>query len=176
VRGKQLKVYLHPDDHAAVEHQVERELGSLLLLERSPDPTDFVADGGRLGAARGMGRLVCPASLVGELQPRFIQTNDEWMLNLQANPVIEWWFSKLADGVLYPGRFFALPASTYAETFRREELEEFTSVTTNLFRWVRSWTVPVETDWGAERLGPKAAVLVSDGDLSLRRNPPGSRL
>ncbi len=162
-QGRQLRVYLHPEDRPAVDEYVRGELAGALLTERSPDPHGFeVAD----SAAGGIGRLICPKPLVTELHPRHIAAREEWVLNVSTDPLIEWWFSLLDEGMLFPGRFYYLPAG------RPPELLETAK---RLFKWVRANTEQVETEWGTERLGPKAAGLLRAGAIKLRVNPPGSR-
>ncbi|MFJ8011072.1 hypothetical protein [Streptomyces sp. NPDC096339] len=173
MRGKQLKVYLHPGDHSAVYAYVRDDLGSLVLRERASNPESFqVAEAEEVGA----GRFICPLSLADDLHPRHIAATGEWMLDIQTNPVVEWWFSKIADGLLYPGRFYSMPASSYADFGNRGQLDDFSEMANRLFKWARSWAVIVETEWGVERVGPVAAELLRSGDIALRRNPPGSRL
>lgn len=172
VRGRQLKVYLHPDDRPAVDAYVHGELESLLLKERSNDPDGFEVLDSREG---GMGRLICPRSAVGHLEPRYVETRDEWILGVQGNPLVEWWFSKLNGGLLYPGRFYYMPSDS-PSTSGRDYPPDFMPMAKRLFKWVRSETVTVETEWGAERVGPVAEAMLRAGSITLRRNPPGSRI
>jgi hypothetical protein len=163
-QGRQLKVYLHPEDRPAVDEYVRGELAGALLTERSRDSHGFeVAD----SAGGGTGRLICPGSLVAGLRPRHIAARDEWILDPATDPLIEWWFAKLDEGVLFPGRFYYLPSG---------QPPEFLETAKGLFAWVRAHTEQVETEWGTERLGPRAAGLLRAGLISLRRNPPGSRI
>ncbi|MFG1992483.1 hypothetical protein ACGFJ7_21140 [Actinoplanes sp. NPDC048988] len=159
--GRQLKVYLHPEDRPAVDDYVRRELGGVLLRERSADRASLVTADSR----DGMARLIGLASQAARLEPRYVEPRDEWVMSLQSGPLIEWWFSKLDDDQLYPGRFYYLP----------HDDEPFTKAATSLFTWVRRYAPAVPAEWGPERLGPAAAEMVRAGKLSLRRNPPGSR-
>jgi hypothetical protein len=163
-QGRQLKVYLHPEDRPAVDAYVRGELAGALLTERSPDRESFeVAD----SATGGPGRLICPRPLVADLHPRHIEARDEWVLSVAADPLIEWWFSRLEDGELSPGRFYYLPRGTS---------DEPAATARRLFAWLRRFTTRVGTGWGTELLGPRAAELVGAGELRLRANPPGSRI
>ncbi|MEE1807256.1 hypothetical protein, partial [Streptomyces sp. BE133] len=161
------------DPGSAVYAYVRDELGSLILRERASNPESFQVTE---AVEAGVGRLICPLSLCENLQPRYIAATGEWMLGIQLNPAVEWWFSKIANGLLYPGRFYSMPASSYPDFGDRGQLDEFAAMANRLFRWVRSWTVIFETEWGVERVGPVAAELLRSGDIALRRNPPGSRL
>ncbi|MFE1899468.1 hypothetical protein [Streptomyces yangpuensis] len=173
MRGKQLKVYLHPDDHAAIQVYVRDGLGSLVLHERAENPERLrIADVQEGGA----GRMICHRSLADYLRPRYVEVSGEWVLDIQENPVVEWWFSKFVENSLYPGRFYCVPASAYHDFDCAGRLGEFSNMTNRLFWWVRSWVVEFEAEWGVEMVGPKAAELLRSGDITLRRNPPGSRL
>lgn len=173
MRGKQLKVYLHPDDHLAVYEYVQSELDSVLLRERASDPGDFQAGDATGG---GAGRLICPRSMVGRLEPRYIEVRGEWVLDVQRNPVVEWWFSKLDNDFLYPGRFYCVPGASYSKSGDIQNAPEFSDMANRLFRWVRSRTLNFETEWGTEKVGPSAAEKLQTGSVGIRRNPPGSRI
>ncbi|BCB76931.1 hypothetical protein GCM10022251_76220 [Phytohabitans flavus] len=172
VKGRQLKVYLHPQDRPAVDAFVQRELASALLSERSRDRGGFEVQDSQAG---GMGRLICPRPMVPDLNPRYIEARDEWILDVQVDPLIEWWFSRLDDDQLYPGRFYYLP-SVSASNSKANKPAEFLAMATRLLGWVREETVVFDTEWGSERLGPVAAEMLQGGRISLRRNPPGSRM
>ncbi|MFE5676932.1 hypothetical protein ACFQ7B_22525 [Streptomyces erythrochromogenes] len=173
MRGKQLKVYLHPDDHAAVQAYVHDKLSSLVLQERARNPERLQIADVKEG---GVGRLICHPSLTGSLRPRHVEVTGEWVLDIQSNPVVEWWFSRVVENVLYPGRFYYMPASAYPQFDGGGRLGEFSDMADRLFCWVRSWAVKYEAEWGVEMVGPATAELLRNGDIALRRNPPGSRL
>ncbi len=122
-----------------------------------------------------MGKLICPASLLGRLDPRHIEARDEWVLDVAEDPLVEWWLSKLDDKLLYPGRFYYVPFTLAGSVFIEKD-EEFLSTAERLFKWVRKETRAVETEWGRERLGSVAAEKLQNGEISLRQNPPGSRI
>lgn len=172
MRGRQLKVYLHPKDRPLVDAFVREELASALLKERSRDRAGFET---RESKDLWTGLLICPRSLLAELDPRYIEARDEWIIDVHTNPVVEWWFSKLDSGLLYPGRFYYVP-SGFAGGSGRDGTKDFLVVADKLFKWLRTKTCVVETEWGTERLGPVAAEMVREGQISLRRNPPGSRI
>lgn len=169
--GKQLKVYLHPDDQAQVDDFVHGELASVLLAQRSPTPAPLELEG---SGGSGMGPLVCPASLLGSLQPRHIEARGEWIIDVTTSPVIEWWVSKFDHGQLFPGRLYYVPQTPLGDTATPKG-KEFLATAERLFKWMRKFTEAVETEWGKERLGKIAAAKLRNGEISLRRNPPGSR-
>jgi len=168
-RGRQLRVYLHPDDRLAIDAFVRYELGAALLMERSRDRDGFEVEDSRSG---GMKRLLTPRRFLRELSPRHIEATDEWILNVANDPLIEWVLSRLYNGLLYPGRFYYLQRLDSGA----DQQHDLVKTADRLFRWVRSQTLAVETEWGSERLGAMAAELVRDGQVSLRFGPPGSRI
>jgi hypothetical protein len=169
MRGRQVRVYLDPADHPDVDAFVHDDLSCVLLAERSPTAAPTVLAN---SAGPGMGALVCPTSVLPLLTPRHIPPRNEWVLEVEREPVIEWWYSRFDNGTLFPGRFYYVPASVDAG----EKPAEFLSAAERLFRWIRRSTETVDTEWGRERLGGRAAEKVRRGELTLRRNPPGSRL
>jgi hypothetical protein len=172
-RGRQLKVYLHPDDHPAVFSRVQDELDAAVLRERAGAPEDFeVGD----APEKGPGRLLCPRSLTGGLRPRHIEVRDEWILDAGSSPVVEWWFSKLDKGFLHPGRLYWVPGDPDPGADDATSSRELASFANRLFTWMRSYTVRFEAEWGPERVGPLTAERLRDGDIALRRNPPGSSI
>jgi hypothetical protein len=170
--GKQLKVYLHPDDQPQVDDFVHGELASVLLAQRSPSPDPLELEG---SGGSGMGPLICPASLLRNLQPRHIEARNEWILDVMTSPVIEWWLSKFDQGQLYPGRIYYVPQTTSGDSSTPKD-KAFLEAADRLFKWMRKSTETVETEWGKERLGRIAATRFRNGEISLRRNPPGSRI
>jgi hypothetical protein len=170
--GKQLRVYLHPDDQAQVDDFVRGELTSVLLAQRSPSPDPLELEG---SGGSGMGPLICPASLLGSLRPRHIEARNEWILDVMTSPVIEWWLSKFDHGQIFPGRLYYVPEITSGHGTARKD-KAFLEAADRLFKWMRESTDAVETDWGKERLGRIAATKFQNGEVSLRRNPPGSRI
>jgi hypothetical protein len=73
--GRQVKVYLHPEDRQAVADFVRGRLGCVLLRERSADRASLeTADVGD-----GSARLICLDSQASELRPRLIEARSEWV-------------------------------------------------------------------------------------------------
>ena len=169
--GRQLRLYLHPGDHAAVEQFVHDDLASALVAERShsPEPMEVDSD----PDARP-GTLICPRRLLASLEPRHIEAQGYYVLHPTRNPVVEWWYSKLTDDGLYPGRFYYLPGGPSEGDVPWDD--RFLQMAERLFQWARKSANLVDTDWGRERLGPVAAEQYLNGELQLRRNPPGSRI
>lgn len=170
--GRQLKVYLHPEDHVEIDNFVRNDLNCVLLAERSPSSVSLELHSSRETSATGS--LICPAALVGNLSLRGLANRKEWVIELGANPVIEWWYSKLDGDELHPGRFYYIPMRSI-DGVAYEKDDAFLDVATRLFAWIRRTTIYVATEWGRERLGTEAADRFRDGTLGLRRNPPGSR-
>lgn len=170
--GKQLRVYLHPDDQAQVDDFVHGELASVLLAPRSPSPDPLRLEGSE---GSGMGPLICPASLLDSLKPRYIEARNEWILDVITNPVIEWWLSKFEQGQLFPGRLYYVPKITSGDSAALKD-KTFLETADRLFKWMRKYTDTVETEWGKKRLGKIAATKFRNGEITLRRNPPGSRI
>jgi len=110
--------------------------------------------------------------MVSQLKPRHIVARDEWVLNIDAEPIIEWQFSRLDQGVLSPGRFFYIPTAGLDDS-RVEKPFEFISSAKKLFGWLRRQTQMMDTEWGAERVGPITAELLRTGAITLRANPAG---
>jgi hypothetical protein len=168
MRGKQVRVYLHPADHTDVDAFVHGDLASTLLAERSSVAEPAVlAD----STGPGMGALICPASMLPVLTPRHIPSRNEWVLEVEREPLVEWWYSAFENGALFPGRFYYVP--TGADN--KQKPTDFLSSAEHLFRWVRRSTESVNTEWGRERLGRRAAEKFRRGEVVLRRNPPGLR-
>jgi hypothetical protein len=170
VASRQIKTYMLPDDRAAVEAFVKDELGSVLMAHRWPTPVPLEVSSGT-----GQSSLVCPASLIDELNPRHIAARDEWVLDPLTDPVVEWWYSKFSEDVLFPGRLYYVLENPAGENGTRKD-DRFLSMADALFKWIRRSTCYVETEWGRERFGANAASSYRRGDLVLRRNPPGSRI
>jgi hypothetical protein len=120
------------------------------------------------------GVLICPRGLVSSLQPRHIAAQGYYALHPTRNPVVEWWYSKLTADGLHPGRFYYLPNGPSDGTAVWDE--GFLRMAERLFQWARKTAHFVNTEWGRERLGPRAAERYLNGELQLRRNPPGSRV
>jgi hypothetical protein len=169
--GRQLRLYLHPADHAAVERYVHEDLASALVAERSDTPMAMEVDS---NPDARPGALVCPRSLLTLLQPRHITTQGYYVLHASRDQVIEWWYSKLTADGLHPGRFYYVPSDPMDGSAPRDE--RFLQVAERLFQWARKTATFVATEWGRERLGPEAASRYLNGELQLRRNPPGSRI
>src|SRR4051812_12921451 len=131
--GKQIKVYLHPKDRAAVRDYVRGDLASVLLAERweSSVPLELPSS-----EDPGNALLICPRELVDSLSARYVAAKDQWVVDPVSAPVIEWWHSALVDGMLYPGRFYYVP-TVQGESAHSGKDERFLAVAGHLFRWVR---------------------------------------
>lgn len=168
--GRQVKIYLHPDDRREVESFVTAQLDSALLAPRWKTTTPQ-----RVSSSQGQLALICPNSLIDSLHPRHIKSRDEWVLSAGHDPVIEWWHSKLEGSNLYPGRIYYVPGSDEMAVGTEGE-RLLGSVAGNLMRWIKEFARKTEVDWGYEYVSPQAAIKLVDGELHLRRNPPGSRI
>lgn len=168
--GRQIKVYMHPADHAAVEQQV-RELDAVLLAKHwnstRPVELEHTADA-------GLGAFICHRSALESIHPMYIEVRDWWEPSVFDDPIIEWWFSKLDNDTLYPGRFYYIPevSPSSGSGFLTDE---FLGTADRLFRWVRRTIKLVDVEWGRERLGAHALDLHSSGKLNLHKGPPGTR-
>jgi hypothetical protein len=167
MRGRQIRVYLHPADRVAVDAFIHGELSCTLLAERSSSAVPSVLPD---SAGPGMGVLICLTSMLQSLAPRHIPSRNEWVLEPETEPLIEWWYSRFENGLLFPGRFYYVPVID-----NHQKSADFQSAADSLFRWVRRSTRMVNTEWGQERLGGEAAERFLRGEVALRRNPPGSR-
>lgn len=156
-----------------IDDFIHDELGCVLLAERSPSNVPLKLT--RSSPESALGALICPVSSMAGLHLRHLATVDEWVTELSANPVIEWWYSRLAGNTLYPGRFYYVPAVAMDDKYQ-EKSSIFLKKAGALFKWLRKSTTLTATEWGRERLGQRAAVKFSEGVIRLRQNPPGSRI
>ena len=171
MRGRQVKVYLHPEDHAMVDDFVHNQLGCVLLAENSRSRTPQELP--RSYAGDDLGALICRPDTVSELSTMHIPRTGMWWCESTENPVIEWSYSKLDGDTLYPGRFFFVPEALVDDAYKEKD-PAFVESGDRLVKWVRR-TIPLTaTEWGRERLGPVAAEMLAKGALKLRQNPPGS--
>lgn len=169
--GRQVKIYLHPEDHSDVDRYIRERLGAALLADQwnSERPQGVVTSCGS-----GPVVYVCPQGLIGDLRPRFIASQNHWVVDVNADPLIEWRSSKLIEGDLYPGRLYYVPWVVDREG-KHTKVAEFTSVADKFFRWMRDYTSWVETDWGREKVGPHAMNLLNRKRICLKMNPPAAR-
>lgn len=118
-----------------------------------------------------MSSLICPESCLDDLRPQRFEERDEWVADPLRDPVVEWWYSKLDGPLLFPGRFYYVPG-----TGPEARDAQFVETGKRLFTWIRKFARKQEVGWGSELLGPQAALKRENGEISLRQNPPGSRL
>jgi hypothetical protein len=168
MRGRQIKLYLHPDDRRDVENFIRSELKSALLPPRWTGPSPRPP---RVTSEEGMSSLICPACCLDDLRPRRIEDRDEWVADPSRDPVVEWWYSKLDGSLLFPGRFYYVPGKE-----QEAADEQLVDAGKRLFTWVRKFAGKREVGWGSEHLGPRAALAWERGEITLRQNPPGSRI
>lgn len=169
--GRQLRIYLHPDDRHEVESFVANRLGAVLLAPRSPTASLV-----RSSVIEGSSAMVCPVSRVDDLRPRYIESRHEWVLTAGRDPVIEWWYSKLDGDNLYPGRLYYVAARGGDEFGSSTANRDLISTAEALVKWMKKFAMRCDVAWGREYVGPRARLLLDAGELSLRQNPPGSRI
>jgi hypothetical protein len=166
--GRQIKVYLHPEDHRAVEEFVREKLACTLVAERSRSRTPTEIDS---SPEIGWSALICPVDSLRTIKPEYVEAQGYWLTSPTKHPVIEWMYSRLADDGIHPGRFYYVADHFGGARLPEPRDEAFVKTAERLFRWVQKTTQWVETGWGRERLGPVAAARHRAGGLAIHMNP-----
>jgi hypothetical protein len=90
--GRQVRLYLHPDDQTEFVELVQGEMQAVLLTPRSVSPEPSIVDSWQ---AAGYFARICQSTMLGSLVPEHFSTRDEWYFDTSENPLVEWSMSVL---------------------------------------------------------------------------------
>jgi hypothetical protein len=168
--GRQVEFYSHPVDYAALEEYIRNGIDSVILADRSSSPVPE-----RLASVRGeIKTFICPSKMISCIQAHLIANRGYWLVDVNENPVVEWWHSKVISQDIYSGRFYYVPWK-FSDGVREDKDELFLETARKLFAWVRKNTVFVDVPWGRVRVGLKTKELIDEGVLILKMNSPTTR-